>query len=93
MSSVSLGCGLPTAMQMQDWSIEATLQSSTSEDAAALSIHHRIEQFRYRLSQTLSSGLPGPGNRAHDREKLTMYKLLNSTLVDLEREVLETNGK
>ncbi|KAH8895568.1 hypothetical protein GQ53DRAFT_715281 [Thozetella sp. PMI_491] len=85
--SVSLGCGLPTAMQMQDWTLAAAPQATTSDSTAVLSIHLRIEQFRYRLSQILLSDGSNHHHRARDREKQTTYKLLNAMLGDLERDV------
>ncbi len=77
---------------MQDWSVTEKYQSTSSGGTAGLGIHLRIEQFRYRLSQTLSSNEASTRNSSRSQERLTVYELLNSALVDLERDVPETDG-
>lgn len=54
----------------------------------ALRWHLRIEQFRYRVSQALTSNALDPAGFMSARERLSLYRLLNASLVDLEREAI-----
>lgn len=54
----------------------------------SLKWHLRIEQFRYRVSQALTSNALDPAGFMSARERLSLYRLLNASLVDLEREAI-----
>ena len=82
--SVSLGCGLPTALQMQDWSLEPQGTSTRT----ALEYHLRIEQLRYRISQSLPPEV-GSGSR----ERLALHKLLNASMAEMERQMPQDHGE
>ncbi|KAH8131183.1 hypothetical protein LI328DRAFT_161307 [Trichoderma asperelloides] len=87
--SVSVGCGLPATIQMQDWSLTVAPESATlSLHDVALRWHLRIEQFRHRVSQALTSNALDPAGFMSIRERLSLYRLLNASLVDLEREAI-----
>ncbi|PON21662.1 hypothetical protein TGAM01_v209400 [Trichoderma gamsii] len=87
--SVSVGCGLPATIQMQDWSLTVAPESATlSLHDIALRWHLRIEQFRHRVSQALTSNALDPAGFTSVRERLSLYRLLNASLVDLEREAI-----
>ncbi|UKZ96419.1 uncharacterized protein TrAFT101_011211 [Trichoderma asperellum] len=87
--SVSVGCGLPATIQMQDWSLTIAPESTTlSPHDIALKWHLRIEQFRHRVSQALTSNALDPAGFTSVRERLSLYRLLNASLVDLEREAI-----
>lgn len=87
--SVSVGCGLPATIQMHDWSLTVAPESTmSSPHDIALRWHLRIEQFRYRVSQALTSNALDPAGFMSARERLSLYRLLNASLVDLEREAI-----
>ncbi|KAL6832220.1 hypothetical protein V8C40DRAFT_273576 [Trichoderma camerunense] len=87
--SVSVGCGLPATIQMHDWSLTVAPESTMSlPHDIALRWHLRIEQFRYRVSQALTSNALDPAGFMSARERLSLYRLLNASLVDLEREAI-----
>ncbi|KAM0260094.1 hypothetical protein ACHAQJ_003019 [Trichoderma viride] len=87
--SVSVGCGLPATIQMHDWSLTVAPESATlSPHDIALRWHLRIEQFRHRVSQALTSNALDPAGFMSARERLSLYRLLNASLVDLEREAI-----
>ncbi|KAL7941925.1 hypothetical protein V8C42DRAFT_163840 [Trichoderma barbatum] len=87
--SVSVGCGLPATIQMHDWSLTVAPESTmSSPHDIALRWHLRIEQFRYRVSQALTSNALDPAGFMSARERLSLYRLLNASLVDLEREAM-----
>ncbi|RFU77397.1 fungal specific transcription factor domain-containing [Trichoderma arundinaceum] len=87
--SVSVGCGLPATIQMHDWSLTVAPESATSSPHdIALRWHLRIEQFRHRVSQALTSNALDPAGFMSARERLSLYRLLNASLVDLEREAI-----
>lgn len=86
--SVSVGCGLPATIQMHDWSLTVAPESMSSPHDISLRWHLRIEQFRYRVSQALTSNALDPAGFMSARERLSLYKLLNASLVDLEREAI-----
>ncbi|EHK20948.1 uncharacterized protein TRIVIDRAFT_133240, partial [Trichoderma virens Gv29-8] len=87
--SVSVGCGLPATIQMHDWSLTVAPESTmSSAHDVALRWHLRIEQFRYRVSQALTSNALDPAGFMSARERLSLYRLLNASLVDLEREAI-----
>ncbi|KAL9473652.1 hypothetical protein ACSS6W_008032 [Trichoderma asperelloides] len=87
--SVSVGCGLPATIQMQDWSLTVAPESATlSLHDVALRWHLRIEQFRHKVSQALTSNALDPAGFMSIRERLSLYRLLNASLVDLEREAI-----
>ncbi|KAK1255605.1 hypothetical protein MKX07_007864 [Trichoderma sp. CBMAI-0711] len=86
--SVSVGCGLPATIQMHDWSLTVAPESMSSPHDISLRWHLRIEQFRYRVSQALTSNALDPAGFMSARERLSLYRLLNASLVDLEREAI-----
>ncbi|KAL7816086.1 hypothetical protein V8C44DRAFT_348310 [Trichoderma aethiopicum] len=86
--SVSVGCGLPATIQMHDWSLTVAPESMASPHDISLKWHLRIEQFRYRVSQALTSNALDPAGFMSARERLSLYRLLNASLVDLEREAI-----
>ncbi|TFA97868.1 Regulatory protein LEU3 [Trichoderma ghanense] len=86
--SVSVGCGLPATIQMHDWSLTVAPESMSSPHDISLRWHLRIEQFRYRVSQALTSNALDPAGFTSARERLSLYRLLNASLVDLEREAI-----
>ncbi|KAL7928938.1 hypothetical protein V8C35DRAFT_207216 [Trichoderma chlorosporum] len=86
--SVSVGCGLPATIQMHDWSLTVAPESMSSPHDISLRWHLRIEQFRYRVSQALTSNALDPSGFMSARERLSLYRLLNASLVDLEREAI-----
>lgn len=74
---------------MNDWSLTVAPESATtSPHDIALRWHLRIEQFRYKVSQALTSNALDPAGFTSTRERLSLYRLLNASLVDLEREVI-----
>lgn len=74
---------------MQDWSLTVAPESATlSLHDVALRWHLRIEQFRHRVSQALTSNALDPAGFMSIRERLSLYRLLNASLVDLEREAI-----
>lgn len=74
---------------MQDWSLTVAPESATlSLHDIALRWHLRIEQFRHRVSQALTSNALDPAGFTSVRERLSLYRLLNASLVDLEREAI-----
>ena len=81
-------------MQMHDWSL--TVAPETTEPSAfdvSLREHLRIEQFRQRVSQALASTAFSPLDSAAGRERLPLYRLLNASLSELEREISESFRK
>lgn len=90
--SVSVGCGLPVMIQMHDWSLTTVPDSvSSSVVDMSLGLHLRIEQFRHRVSQVLGSSDPNPVAAA-SRERLSLYQLLNTSLNELENDILGSPG-
>jgi transcriptional regulatory protein LEU3 len=75
-------------IQMHDWSLTVVpdAMSSSSVDIS-LRLHLRIEQFRHRVSQALGSNVSDIST-ASSRERLSLYRLLNASLMELEREIL-----
>ena len=74
---------------MHDWSLTVAPESTmSSPHDIALRWHLRIEQFRYRVSQALTSNALDPAGFMSARERLSLYRLLNASLVDLEREAM-----
>lgn len=89
--SVSVGCGLPTGVQLQDWSLTTVPDSMVpAPHEVALRSHLRIEQFRHRVSLALASSAFDP---AGSRERLSLYRLLNAVFGDLERETISLSPK
>lgn len=74
---------------MHDWSLTVAPESTlSSPHDISLRWHLRIEQFRYRVSQALTSNALDPAGFTSARERLSLYRLLNASLVDLEREAI-----
>jgi len=61
--------------------------TTTSEVDAALKAHLRIETFRNRVSQALASNALDPAGLVSVQERFPFYRLLNSELDNLERDV------
>lgn len=75
-------------IHMHDWSLSGIMES-TSSTAVDLTLrqHLRIEQFRHRVSQSLGTNvLCSPDLLSSDR--LSLYRLFNVSLVELESEIL-----
>ncbi|KAH6961924.1 hypothetical protein BKA56DRAFT_598095 [Ilyonectria sp. MPI-CAGE-AT-0026] len=93
--SVSVGCGLPLFIQTYDWPLPVAPTESPLEPlvlGASFRYHLRIEQFRLRVSTSLASYAPETGQLASMRERLTLYRLLNSGLAELKAEEHETSA-
>lgn len=74
---MAVGCGLPLFIQTSCSTI------ATSTDKACLSVRLRIEEFRLRVSSSLSCD----SSVAEPRERLSHYRLLNSDLRNLESQL------
>ncbi|KAL2786339.1 hypothetical protein BJX66DRAFT_346895 [Aspergillus keveii] len=89
--SVSVGCGLPATVQLQDWpspSIAGLENSTSSPQDRTLRLHLRIEQYRHRVSVALFSNGFESQQLPTDQGRFSLYRLLNTIYSDLEREVL-----
>ncbi|KAJ6030173.1 hypothetical protein N7460_010439 [Penicillium canescens] len=89
--SVGVGCGLPTVAHLPDWSLKVGpgYMLSAVHDAN-LDSHLQIERFRHRV--TLAFELD-PGGLKSKQERLVLYRLLNSSFSDLEREMLSPSAQ
>lgn len=93
--SVSVGCGLPLFIQTYDWPLPIAPAETPLEPltlGASFRYHLRIEQFRLRVSTSLASYVSETGQLASMRERLTLYRLLNSGLAELKAEEHETSA-
>ncbi|CEL01980.1 hypothetical protein ASPCAL01556 [Aspergillus calidoustus] len=89
--SVSVGCGLPATVQLQDWplpSIAGLEKSTSAPEDPALRLHLRIEQYRHRVSVALSSNGFELQRPPANQGRVSLYRLLTTVYSDLEREVL-----
>ncbi|EXA32082.1 hypothetical protein FOVG_16658 [Fusarium oxysporum f. sp. pisi HDV247] len=87
--SVSVGCGLPIFIQTHGGPLSVTQMTELSDSAASglsLVYRRRIEQFRLRVSSSLEGQVLEGRDNARTNERLTLYRLLNMGLADLERE-------
>ncbi|KAI8649535.1 Zn(2)-C6 fungal-type domain-containing protein [Fusarium keratoplasticum] len=87
--SVSVGCGLPIFVQTHDGPSSVTQMTELSDSPApdlSLVYRRRVEQFRLRVSSSLERHVPEDGDGARADERLTLYRLLNMDLADLECE-------
>lgn len=89
---MSVGCGLPAGVQLQDWSLTTVSNSIGSmPPELALRSHLRIEQFRHRVSLALASNAVDQEGLTQTRERLSLYRLLNAVFDDLEREIMPSS--
>lgn len=74
-------------IHMHDWSL-TVVPASMSTNAVDLSLrqHLRIEQFRHRVSQALGSNVSGTF-ALPSRERMSLYRLLDASLIEIERDV------
>ncbi|XPS72432.1 hypothetical protein M3J09_004597 [Ascochyta lentis] len=87
--SVSVGCGLPLLIQTHDWTLPASSKPDIGEVPnfnISFKWHLRIEHFRHRVSSCLASHVLGPSCTVFMQERVTIYRLLNSELTELERD-------
>ncbi|KAJ0138759.1 hypothetical protein HZ326_18278 [Fusarium oxysporum f. sp. albedinis] len=87
--SVSVGCGLPIFIQMHGGPLPVAQTADLSDSAAigfSFAYRRRIEQFRLRVSSSLECHVPEGKDDARADERLTLYRLLNMDMADLERE-------
>ena len=85
--SVSVGCGLPIIIQMNDWSLTTIpITAEATPLDISMDYHLRIEQFRHRTSQALAASSGSSNGVASPRERLALYQLLGASFAELERE-------
>ncbi|KAJ3544455.1 hypothetical protein NM208_g3047 [Fusarium decemcellulare] len=87
--SVSVGCGLPIFIQAYDGPLAVTQRADSTDGSTpgfSLLYRRRVEQFRLRVSSSLGVYTSTSGADDRVNERLTMYRLLNMDLSDLERE-------
>lgn len=91
--SVSVGTGLPLAIQVSDWP-EANPSQNFVDSPHDVSLHNRlrIEQFKMRVSDALAFHHPDNGTSIGALGRLTIYRLLDSELVELERSIQDEYG-
>lgn len=81
-------------MQMHDWSLtEAPKTTTPTPHDISLREHLRMEQFRQRVSQALASTTSGPVSPTAGKERLPLYRLLNTSLSELERGISGSSRK
>ncbi|KAL3488432.1 hypothetical protein BJX62DRAFT_227371 [Aspergillus germanicus] len=93
--SVSVGCGLPTTVQLHDRPLPMTSGLETSADTPgdfSLRLHLRIEQYRHRVSVALSPDGFGWQQPPADQGRFSLYRLLNTIYGDLQRELLAVSS-
>ncbi|EWY79625.1 hypothetical protein FOYG_17258 [Fusarium oxysporum NRRL 32931] len=87
--SMSVGCGLPIFIQMHGGPLPVAQTADLSDSAAigfSFAYRRRIKQFRLRASSSLGCHVPEGKDDARADERLTLYRLLNMDMADLERE-------
>lgn len=85
--SVSAGCGLPAVVQLHEWPLNVAPEyMAPALQDASLGSHLQIERFRRRVSLALTPHGLDPTSSISQHERLALYRLLNSTFIDLERE-------
>ena len=91
--SVSVGTGLPLAIQVSDWP-EASPSQAIVNSPHDVSLHNRlrIEQFKMRVSDALAFRHSDNGTNFGTLGRLTVYGLLNSELVELQRSIQDEYG-
>lgn len=70
-------------IQLHDWSLTTADSLSPGTLNTSLHPHLRIEQFRHRVSQALGSNSVS----SSASERLSLYRLLNTSLTELESEI------
>lgn len=87
--SVSVGCGLVFSHNMNDWSLGApVVAAAPSEMHESLKYHLRIEKFRNRVTQALSTNPTDTASLLPTRERLPLYKLLEQDFYELESQAI-----
>jgi hypothetical protein len=90
-----VGCGLPIFIQVHGGPLSVAQTADLSDFSAmgfSFAYRRRIEQFRLRVSCSLECHVPEGKDDARADERLTLYRLLNMDMADLERECDPEHG-
>lgn len=90
--SVSIGCGLPCTFNINDWSLGyPVVNASPSEMHDDLKYHLRIEKFRNRVSQALSTNPTDAAGILPIAERLPLYRLLEQEFFEVQAQGLNVS--